>query len=688
ATPVLVPIQLTNVGEFLATLSQARGAAQATISGPGTNLLLPGGLNVPKHKDGGLLDGPGNGTSDSILARDENGGYLRVSKGEFIVNAEDTSKNLPLLKAINNGMVPAYATGRVDIPAAPGYNARSPLTQQALGIANRGGSVEQIRALVAAYDDYLHRLDQAAQREGLLQAIHDAQVAASKAKAKERAGALQQVADAQKALQKFDAAAYADSQKAATDRLIASLEKEAEKRQHLIDLRDNAFAVGKVTAAAEVAGLTKQMAALETYSSEWTSLYQKRQQILDDQQAKAKTALDDVNRLLDAQAALQTKVADSKAAYAKKQTDLLEQQRKAETDFYAGLSKAAADHAQREQQILTERRNHLADLLDPRQLLNFDRGLPANWLVANAQSQLDALQQWMDQLQTARGRGVSEQVISALGLDQGPQALYQVKALTSATAAEIDQLNAAVAQGTALAGEQVRREQVGGYGQLGAALVAEQQQYATAVAALQDQFRSQQADLAKQLQDAQTAFLAEQSDLATQLAAIGSNQGRSYGEALAAGLASQIPAVKAAADALAAAAAGSKAASSAAGLPGKAAAGAPPKGTAGTMTVNGQLVHVNAAGIIDTKGAAGYGKYPSQVIKTATFDTGGLLQPGFTLAFNGTGAPERVMTRQQEQARGETVVQFQPYAQNVIREQVDMDLLMRRAEFLVTTGSF
>lgn len=46
-------------------------------------------------KDGGLVRGPGSSRSDSIDAA--------LSDGEFVVNAASTSRNLPALKAINNG---------------------------------------------------------------------------------------------------------------------------------------------------------------------------------------------------------------------------------------------------------------------------------------------------------------------------------------------------------------------------------------------------------------------------------------------------------------------------------------------------------------------------------------------------------------------------------------------------------
>lgn len=53
--------------------------------------------------DGGKIMGPGGPRSDSILAA--------VSNGEYIVNADATSKYLPLLDAINDNRIKAFADG-------------------------------------------------------------------------------------------------------------------------------------------------------------------------------------------------------------------------------------------------------------------------------------------------------------------------------------------------------------------------------------------------------------------------------------------------------------------------------------------------------------------------------------------------------------------------------------------------
>ena len=58
---------------------------------------------VVEAATGGLIRGPGTGTSDSIPAR--------LSDGEFVVRASQTAKHLDLLRAINDGKVAAFATG-------------------------------------------------------------------------------------------------------------------------------------------------------------------------------------------------------------------------------------------------------------------------------------------------------------------------------------------------------------------------------------------------------------------------------------------------------------------------------------------------------------------------------------------------------------------------------------------------
>ena len=71
------------------------------------------GKNVPGDATGGFISGAGSGTSDSILRR--------VSNGEFIVNAQATSRNLSLLNSLNSGGSPAMIPGGTSAGAGDTY---------------------------------------------------------------------------------------------------------------------------------------------------------------------------------------------------------------------------------------------------------------------------------------------------------------------------------------------------------------------------------------------------------------------------------------------------------------------------------------------------------------------------------------------------------------------------------------
>ncbi len=103
----------------------AIGTGFLGFSGGGTPSDLPG--YAEGGTPGGLIQGPGTGTSDSILAVLGGGkGAIRVSTKEFIVNAAATQKHLPLLHAINSGRLPGFASGGMIEPSVPRFNLREP----------------------------------------------------------------------------------------------------------------------------------------------------------------------------------------------------------------------------------------------------------------------------------------------------------------------------------------------------------------------------------------------------------------------------------------------------------------------------------------------------------------------------------------------------------------------------------
>lgn len=85
-------------------------ATRAFELNPNTPATNPG---VMRRAQGGLLRGPGTGTSDSILGIDPSTyqATAYVSNDEFVVNARDTAKHLPLLEDINAGRLPALKGG-------------------------------------------------------------------------------------------------------------------------------------------------------------------------------------------------------------------------------------------------------------------------------------------------------------------------------------------------------------------------------------------------------------------------------------------------------------------------------------------------------------------------------------------------------------------------------------------------
>lgn len=93
-----------------AQLAAAHGRAQGGLA-PG---YAGGGPVVQTHPNGGLITGPGTGTSDSILELSPNGGTYRTSNREYIVQADAVDKyGVGFLDSINSKQlkVAGYAKG-------------------------------------------------------------------------------------------------------------------------------------------------------------------------------------------------------------------------------------------------------------------------------------------------------------------------------------------------------------------------------------------------------------------------------------------------------------------------------------------------------------------------------------------------------------------------------------------------
>lgn len=89
----------------------ARLLINSTVNQAASFFKFSGGGYLGAFASGGLLAGPGTGTSDSILASNGKRKFARFSDGEFIVNAEATRRNRDLLEAINSGQIGRFAQG-------------------------------------------------------------------------------------------------------------------------------------------------------------------------------------------------------------------------------------------------------------------------------------------------------------------------------------------------------------------------------------------------------------------------------------------------------------------------------------------------------------------------------------------------------------------------------------------------
>lgn len=121
------------------------GAAIAATTALSASVAATAGV-VPGFQNGGLFNGAGGPRSDSNL--------VRISDGEFIVNAAATRQNLRTLEAINGGGSPVSAVPRTSAPvqnvATAGQGVSVQIINNAPGVSVREESVTegQVRLIV------------------------------------------------------------------------------------------------------------------------------------------------------------------------------------------------------------------------------------------------------------------------------------------------------------------------------------------------------------------------------------------------------------------------------------------------------------------------------------------------------------------------------------------------------------
>jgi TP901 family phage tail tape measure protein len=92
-----------NFGMFESLL--ASGMSKSTKDEIFKSLFAAGNAKVRKFSNGGMISGPGTGTSDSILAR--------VSNGEAIIPAKSVARNPDMVRQLISGNIPGFSGGGI-----------------------------------------------------------------------------------------------------------------------------------------------------------------------------------------------------------------------------------------------------------------------------------------------------------------------------------------------------------------------------------------------------------------------------------------------------------------------------------------------------------------------------------------------------------------------------------------------
>jgi TP901 family phage tail tape measure protein len=142
-----------------AYLSATAAANSFAINNPG--MMIPQSRQPKRFADGGVISGPGTGTSDSIVAR--------VSNGEAIIPAKSVARHPDVVNALVSGNIPGFRKGlgtgtAVDVPGGfaaahyggSAYRSGSELLEMVEGLNT--AFAKQIRTMVAEVEGGLDRV--------------------------------------------------------------------------------------------------------------------------------------------------------------------------------------------------------------------------------------------------------------------------------------------------------------------------------------------------------------------------------------------------------------------------------------------------------------------------------------------------------------------------------------------------
>ena len=428
------------------------------------------------------------------------GGVVRATPGGSLVRLGEGGRD--------EAVIP-FADGGIVNQAIHDTQFRGALKAEGLAGAARGGfSKDEAEAVANAWVDLALAVDEATANMLLALGL-----------------TADGFADAAGRIVDYTAEATRAQEKAAEEAAEAAEEDYQRRRA----INDNLFELGLLSTEDHLANLDRRMAREVQFSDEWMALHQERERVLDDivdAEQKAADAIADTQEKAQAAA---DKAVDRLRSLMVEEASIRGRMTDLAVNHFQAMAAAEEQFVADRQGVIDQRVSQLDGWMSAEERFVAGWGNTAGALTRNLGAQLEAFTAWSAELDEARARGVSDETIDLLGLADGPEALAQLRTLNGATVAEVEALNAAVAARRAAASGQAASEAAQAYSEIGGVLVGIAERHREAVASLVSE------------------FLEEQAALTGELANLGLEQGASYGSSIAAGLTSQIPAIRAAA---------------------------------------------------------------------------------------------------------------------------------------------
>lgn len=355
-------------------------------------------------------------------------------------------------------------------------------------------SLEEMKRLLEQQERQLTLMERQEQRRELEARIDEAK--------EEHGRDSDEMRDAQKALNEFEERVSREDARIMID-MIMEEQRAIEAHNRMIAENRKRFHDERRPRELHLYVLNERIKAEERYTDRWMQLVAERDQIIESMRANLESMLREEKRIKD-------QLVDLERQY-NKDVQRLQDQREESIN-----------------QALKQRNDTLSQFFDPMTRRESQWGNTIGAVTDNIMDQVNTFRDWMNNLQTLRDRGLSEEAIDALGFND-PSSAHDVAMFVDATDKELQELNNVVVKQMQTVNRQTSREQQNMYGELGDNLKE-----------IQKQFQSDLDDLNKRFRD-------DQKSLRDELAQIGRDSAKSYADAIAEGLESSIPAIREAA---------------------------------------------------------------------------------------------------------------------------------------------